>query len=149
MAVACLVGIVLLRQTIPDRLGSVNPTYATRAWVVSSVPMMLISSVWALNNYAATLIVGTLDGTRDAGIYNVVEKSAGLIAVFLVAANMPLAPAVARLSAQGDHATLQHTITRTAQVTFLVSIPVAASFLLFPGSTCTSLAAVSEPERRR
>ena len=133
MGVACVVGLLLLRRTVPGAVASVNAKYSTRAWVVSSVPMMLISSVWALNNYAATLIVGSLDGARDAGIYNVVEKSAGLIAVFLVAANMPLAPTVARLFAQGDHDALQHTVARTAQVTFVVALPVALAFLIFPG----------------
>ena len=110
-----------------------RPGFATQSWLRSALPMMLISGVWAANNYVGTLVVGTLDGTRAAGIYSVVEKGAGLIVVFLVAANMPLAPAVARLHARGDRRGLEYATERIAQVTLLASAPVALAFALFPG----------------
>ena len=133
LAVACLAGAVLLRRAIPHAVRSSRPGFATQSWLRSALPMMLISGVWAANNYVGTLVVGTLDGTRAAGIYSVVEKGAGLIVVFLVAANMPLAPAVARLHARGDRRGLEYATERIAQVTLLASAPVALAFALFPG----------------
>jgi O-antigen/teichoic acid export membrane protein len=133
VAVAFGVGAVLLRRALPKVLRTVTPRYETANWIRASLPMMLISGVWLANNYLATLVVGTLDGPRAAGVYSVVEKGAELIVLVLVAANMPLAPAIARMHAVNDTGGLQHTTERVAQLTLLVSAPIAAGFAIFPG----------------
>jgi O-antigen/teichoic acid export membrane protein len=132
VAVAFIVGAMMLRRALPTLLRSVTAQYETRAWVRASLPMMLISGVWLANNYLATLVVGTLDGPRAAGVYSVAEKGAELIVVVLVAANIPLAPAIARLHARGDRDGLQHATERIAQVTLLASAPLALGFAIFP-----------------
>ena len=63
---------------------------------------MLIAGVWLVNNYVAILVVRTLDGPRAAGVYSVVQKGAELIVLVLVAANLPLAPVIARMHARRD-----------------------------------------------
>jgi O-antigen/teichoic acid export membrane protein len=78
------------------------------------------------------LVVGTIDGSRAAGVYSVVEKGAELIVLVLVAANMPLAPVIARLHARSDRTGLQHATERVAQASLAVSLPVAAAFAVFP-----------------
>jgi O-antigen/teichoic acid export membrane protein len=133
VAVACLVGALLLRRALPTALRAVRPTYVTFEWLRASLPMMLISGVTMANGYAAILVVGSLDGTRDAGIYSVVQKGAELIVILLMAANMPLAPAIARLHAHGDRHGLEHATERVARATLLVSAPVAIAFMIFPG----------------
>ncbi len=133
VAVAALVGAVLLRKVLPTAVRSVRPLFNTSAWLRASLPMMLISGVWLANNYIATLAVGALDGSRSAGIYNVVQKGAELIVILLYATNMPLAPAVARLYACGDKRGLEHITERMARATLVVSIPIAGAFIAFPG----------------
>lgn len=133
VAVACLVGALLLRRALPTALRAVRPTYVTVEWLRASLPMMLISGVTMANGYAAILVVGSLDGTRDAGIYSVVQKGAELIVILLMAANMPLAPAIARLHAHGDRHGLEHATEHVARATLLVSAPVAIAFMIFPG----------------
>lgn len=132
VAVAFAVGAFMLRRNLPERLRAISAQYETRAWVRASLPMMLISGVWLANNYVATLVVGTLDGARAAGVYSVVEKGAELIVLVLVAANMPLAPAIARMHAVNDIEGLQNTTERVAKVTLAVSAPIAAAFAIFP-----------------
>ena len=133
VAVAFTVGAILLSRALPAVLRSVRPEYATREWLRAALPMMLISGVWAANNYCTTLVVGTLDGPRAAGVYSVVEKGAELIVLILVAANIPLAPAIARLHAQNDREGLQHATERVAQATLLASAPLALAFAIVPG----------------
>ncbi|HEY3865211.1 MAG TPA: oligosaccharide flippase family protein [Solirubrobacteraceae bacterium] len=132
VAVAFVVGALLLRRALPDALRSVRPEYATREWLRASLPMMLIAGVWMANNNITTLIVGALDGPRAAGVYSVVQKGAEVIVILLYATNMPLAPAVARLHARGDQPGLEHTTERMARATLLVSAPVAVAFMVFP-----------------
>ncbi len=132
VAVAFLVGAVLLRRALPTAMRSVRPEFVTRQWLRASLPMMVVTGVWAANSYTAILAVGALDGSRAAGIYTVAQKGTELIVVLLVAINMPLAPVVARLHARNDQRDLEHTTERMARVTLLVSAPLAAIFILAP-----------------
>jgi len=134
VAIACLIGALLLRRALPAAISSAQPRYATRAWLRASLPMMLISGIWMANNYCMILIVGTLDGSRAAGVYSVIQKGAELIVVLLIAANMPLAPAIARMYARGDRQGLEHVTERIARVTLLMSAPVAVAFMIFSGA---------------
>jgi O-antigen/teichoic acid export membrane protein len=133
VAVAFAVGAVLLAKALPSALRSARPQFATSEWLRASLPMMLISGVWLANSYIATLAVGALNGSQAAGIYNVDQKGAELIVILLIAANMPLAPAVARLYARGDTQGLEHATERMARATLFVSTPIAVAFMVFPG----------------
>jgi O-antigen/teichoic acid export membrane protein len=133
VAVAFIVGALLLRRALPVALRSVRPEFATGEWMRAALPMMLISGIWAANNYCTTLVVGSFDGPRAAGVYSVVEKGAELIVLILVAANIPLAPVIARMHARKDKMGLQHATERVAQATLLASAPLAGAFAIFPG----------------
>ena len=74
--VAFAVGALLLKKALPANLRPVRAEFVTREWLRASLPMMLISGVWMANNYCTTLVVGTLDGPRAAGVYSVVQKGA-------------------------------------------------------------------------
>jgi O-antigen/teichoic acid export membrane protein len=132
VATAFALGTVLLLGALPKELRSVPADYATRAWIRASLPMMLIAGVWMFNTYIGTLVAGTLKGPSAAGVYSVVQNSTMLIVLFLVAANMPLAPAVARLHARGDRRQLERTTERLAWAGLLVSAPACAVLALFP-----------------
>jgi O-antigen/teichoic acid export membrane protein len=133
LGVACATGVVLLLRALPAGLRSIEPHFATREWVHSALPMMLISGVWMLNNYVGILMTGTISGPSAAGVYSVVQNGAAVIVLFLVAANMPLAPVVARLYAHGDRQELERTTERVAWAGLLVSAPVCFGLAVFPG----------------
>jgi O-antigen/teichoic acid export membrane protein len=132
VTVACILGGVTLRRALPSVLASVRPAYATREWVRAALPMMLISGVWLLNNNFTTVVVGSLGGSHAAGVYSVVEKAGEIIVLVLVAANMPLAPVIARLHARHDREGLERSTERVAQATLLSSVPIAVAFIVFP-----------------
>jgi O-antigen/teichoic acid export membrane protein len=133
VAVAFVVGAVMLRRALPAPVRTVQAQYMTRAWLTASLPMMWFAAVWLGNKYIATLVVGTLDGPRAAGVYSVVEKGAELIVLVLIAANMPLAPVIARMYANKDSLGLQHATERIAQATLIASAPIAFVLAAFPG----------------
>ncbi len=133
VGVAFIVGAVLLRRALPIAVRSARPAYTTRDWLHASLPMMLISGIWMANNYCTTLVVGTLGGPQEVGVYSVVQKGAELIVILLVAANMPLAPTIARMHAHGDRRGLEHATERVAQATLVSSAPLAAALMIFPG----------------
>ena len=132
VATAFAVGTVLLLRARPIHLRSVQPAYATRKWIRASLPMMLIAGVWMFNNYIGTLVAGTVRGPSAAGVYSVVQSSTMLVVLFLVAVNMPLAPAVARLHARGDRQQLERMTQRLAWAGLVVSTPVCAVLAIVP-----------------
>jgi O-antigen/teichoic acid export membrane protein len=132
VGVAFAAGALMLWRALPAALRAARPSYRTRAWMRASLPMMLFAAVWFGNRYVATLVVGTIDGARSAGIYAAVDKGAELIVLVLVAANLPLAPVIARLYAKDDRIGLQHAVERVAQATLLASAPIALALALFP-----------------
>jgi O-antigen/teichoic acid export membrane protein len=132
VTVALAVGAALARRAKPSALRVAHGTFATAAWLRAALPMMLINGIWMANGYVAILLVGAFAGAREAGIYNVVQKGGELIVLVLFAANMPLAPALARLRARGDRRGLEQTTERVARATVLVSAPVAVAFMAGP-----------------
>jgi O-antigen/teichoic acid export membrane protein len=131
-AAALVLGAVLLRRALPAPIRDVRASYETRLWLRASLPMMVISGIWAANNYTTTVLVGALRGSAAAGVYGVVENGAQLIVLLLMAANLPLAPVIARMHATNDHASLERITERIAQATFFASLPVAIVLIAFP-----------------
>jgi O-antigen/teichoic acid export membrane protein len=131
---ALAVGAMWLRRALPEPVRHVRPTFITSEWVHAALPMMLVSGIWAVNSYVSVLVVGGIGGARDAAVYNLASTSAALSAFVLVAANVPLAPEIARLFAQGDRRELQRTTVRVARVSLLASVPIVCAFALFPGA---------------
>jgi O-antigen/teichoic acid export membrane protein len=132
MAVAFVVGAVLLARALPPQLRLARPAYNTLEWTRASVRIMLVNGVWMTNRYVGLLVLGTLDTTRATAIYGVVEKGAALILLVHFAVNMPLAPAIARLHAQHDRRALEHAIEQMARTATLVSLPICVAFAAFP-----------------
>jgi O-antigen/teichoic acid export membrane protein len=132
VAIAFTVGAILLRRALPTSMRLARPEFLTGSWLRASLPMMLISGVWMANLYAATLIVGALQGPQAAGVYSAVQKGSEVIVLVLSATNMALAPAIARLYAQSDKEGLEHATERMARATLVVSAPLAIAFIAFP-----------------
>jgi O-antigen/teichoic acid export membrane protein len=132
VAVAFCVGAWMLRRALPRAIRVSRPEYATRSWLRASLPMMLVAGVTTANTYVAILLVGAIRGAGAAGIYSVVQTGGGLIAVVLMAANMPLAPAVASLYARGDRRGLERAAEGVARAAMLTSLPLVAAFVVVP-----------------
>ncbi|MBA3806811.1 MAG: oligosaccharide flippase family protein [Solirubrobacterales bacterium] len=133
VSTAFIAGVIALRKAVPEQVRSAAPKYQMREWVSAALPMMLIGGIWQLNGYVSTIAVGTIGGTRDAGIYSAVEKGGVLIVLLLIAANMPFAPLVARMRAKGDLAGMEHGAERIAQASVIASLPIVIFFVALPG----------------
>jgi O-antigen/teichoic acid export membrane protein len=130
---AFCIGAVMLRRSLPPVLHSTNATFRTRQWVFAAFPIMLINGLWTINRYVGIIVLGMLRGTTITGVYNVVEKGAALIVLVHFAVNMPLAPAIARLHAQGDRAGVEAACEHMARVATIASLPVSLALAVFPG----------------
>lgn len=123
----------LRRAATPAASGEKPASVRIRA----ALPFMWLGGLYLLNNRVDLIILGSLRGAEDAGIYAVAARAAALVPFISAAANMALAPRIARLYAARDHDRLQRMITAAARRIFVTSAPfailliVAAWWLLY------------------
>ena len=120
-----------LHARLPTRFRDVGPTYDRRHWLAAAMPIMIMSGFTIANSRMGTVVLGALAGAESAGIYAVLTRGSDLIAFALVAVNAAVAPSFAGLQAAGDHARFQRTVTRSARLIFLLSLPIALGLLVF------------------
>lgn len=98
--------------------------------VYSALPFMWLGGMYLLISRADLIILGTLRGAHDVGIYAVAARAAEFVPFFLVAANTVIAPRIAHLFHKGDLALLQRLLTGATRRAFTLSIPVALFFII-------------------
>ncbi len=128
---ALLIGLILLRISVPVAAREQPARFATAEWLRSAWPLWLISLMIVVNVQADVIMLGSLRGKAETGLYAVAARGAQLISFILIAVNAVLGPAVAGLHASGDLARLQRVITRSARAVLGLTVPVAVALILF------------------
>lgn len=132
--VTAIAGTMLLRRTLPLSVKKAGPRFETRAWALAALPLLVSGGIGTLNAQIGTILVGSVNGPRQAGIFNVATRAAAFVPFFLLAAIPTLMPVIAELHARGEWERLQHLLTRAARGVLLVSLPAAAVLLVFATS---------------
>ncbi len=121
----------LLWRSLPKAAKAVPPMYSPEEWLRSAFPLFLASVAGMANRRVAAVMLGNMLGPEAVGIYDVALRGASFISFSLLAVNMPLAPAIARLYAAGERARLQRLVTRGARMALLGALPVAGGLIFF------------------
>lgn len=96
----------------------------------ASLPFMWLGVLYLINSRADLIMVGTIKGAHAAGIYAVAARAGEVVPFFLAAANMALAPQVAKLYKAADRSRLQRLVTAASRRVFFLSLPLALLFLI-------------------
>lgn len=137
-----LVSVTLLTSIAPIIINSVQlrrfdepvsavplPSVRVRA----ALPFMWLGSLYFLMSRTDLIVLGTLKGAHEAGIYAIATRMAELITFVMIAANTVIAPRIAKLYIDGQRTQLQNMLLKTSRRILLISTPVAV--LLFAGAT--------------
>jgi O-antigen/teichoic acid export membrane protein len=128
----------LLHDVVAAEVPPVHATYATRSWLRTALELLLIAfAQLVLGTQADVLIVGTLLGTTDAGLYSVASQLAVLISFGVAAIVFVAVPMVSDFHATGRRADLQHLVKLVQRASVVVSLPVVA-LLVVEGRTVLS-----------
>lgn len=122
----------------------------TQARVKAALPFMWLSAMYLVNGRVDVIMLGSLRGAHEAGIYAIAVRAAELVPFLLTVAGLTIAPRISKLYHAGDTATLQRLTSATATRALLLTVPVAlllvvgAHFLLrvFYGPAFTEGASV-------
>jgi O-antigen/teichoic acid export membrane protein len=96
----------------------------------SALPFMWLGGLYLINNQTDLIMVGTLKGAHEAGIYAVSSRAAQLMTFFAATANIVMAPRIAQLYHTGQTAKLQILISKASVRFLLATLPIAAILIL-------------------
>lgn len=98
-----------------------------------AIPMLLAGSIFFIQNWMATLVLGKYGTDKDVGVFNAVTKVASISSIFLYAINSISAPKFTELFSKNDTNGLQKFVTKSTMMIFFTSLPVLFVFCLCPG----------------
>lgn len=106
-----------------------KPQYQADQWWRSAVPLVLMGSMFMVNANADILMLGSLAGAEEAGLYKAVARGAELVTFSMTLVNAPLGPLLARLHAAKDRARMQRVLKLSALAAFAPAAVVAAALI--------------------
>ena len=101
-----------------------------RQWLCSASAFLFTGFAAVFNSQIGVILLGTMQGPKAAGIFDIVTKASSLVVFVLMAVNMPLGPAVTELYAKGDRIRLQRLATKSAWTSLLGALPVAIGLIV-------------------
>lgn len=131
-AIVAASGLQLLINELQLRRVSVGPrmTPETPIHIRKALPFMWLGGLYLLNSRVDLIMLGSMNGAYDSGIYAIASRAAALVLFVATAANMVLAPRIARLYHSGDHKLLQRLITAAARRVFVATLPLALLLII-------------------
>lgn len=128
---AFVVGLWLLRRTIPAPARRAHPRYETREWRSSTVRLTAMSLASALTPQVSVIALGALASNAVTGTYQAASRTALFVSFLFMAAGYAVMPAVSRLVALRRHGELQALLSGSARSLFACSAPLGAAFFVF------------------
>lgn len=110
--------------------GAASEEPCPSARVRAALPFMWLGMLYLANNRVDLIMLGSLRGAHDAGIYAVASRAGELVVFFLMAANMVLSPRIARFYHEGENVRLQRLLTAAVRRVFILSLPLAVLFIV-------------------
>lgn len=128
-----LLGLYLLRRTLPTDLARAEPVDDTRQWLTAALPLVLAAGVTAVNTQAGAILTGSIAGSHEAGLYSAASRVAAFLPFLLIASVPPLMPTIAELHERAHRAELQQVVDRGARGVFLGSLPLVLGAFVLAG----------------
>ena len=133
VASAILLGlaVAIWRYCAPPEIRSIPPSYEMRHWLSIALPLLFMSLMMVINNRADILMLGTIKGSEEVGIYSVTARAAEVVAFVIQAMNVTIAPVLASVYRLNDRVRLQRIVAMTTRVTFAVAVTLALLIYYF------------------
>lgn len=120
-----------LRHSIPAQVRTAPARSEARAWLAVAAPLLVYNALLVLHERTDVVLVGSLLGSAETGVYAAASRVANVIAFGLTAMNAWAAPLIADLHARGDREGLQRLVRLAARGIFAFTLPVAVAVVLF------------------
>lgn len=128
--IAGIIAAAWLRAALPSECIDAPRVYDTRQWLATAIPLAAFSAMHMLLANIDILMVGSLAGTQQAGIYAVAARVAVFTIFALTAVNAIAAPVITELYEKGDHRGLQAMLTKYARINAAFAILATVGFYI-------------------
>ena len=122
---------LLVRRTCPSPPTGTGVDYAKTEWMHVALPLWTAAVLHVLTARIDTLLVGTLRGMTEAGIYAVANRTTELIVFGANAGQAAVRPYVSAFHAGGRKTELQRTVTTASWAGAAFAAPVCAVLLFW------------------
>lgn len=123
-------GLILFQYPEPVRAASASYK-ALDTWAKVSLPLLLVAGFHVLLSRADVIMIGSILGAREAGLYNVAARTAGLISFILTAFNAIAAPLISEKWSSNDLGELRDVVAMVIQWSFWPSFGMAVCLVAF------------------
>lgn len=114
LLVLLIIGIVVIRK-LPAAIWRVKATYQFRVWLQISLPLMLVAVFVVIMSQTDILMVGSLLGPYDTGLYRAASRTASLVSLGPIAVRAAADAVLVQLYAERDQARLQQLASVTVR----------------------------------
>jgi O-antigen/teichoic acid export membrane protein len=125
------VGAWLLWRVTPLQVRSALPSYKSRTWLLSALPLAFIGGMQLIDQQASILLQGFFLPDASIGIYRIASQVAVLASFGLMTINLVLSPRFATLYAQGEMVKLQQLVRASARVILIFNLVLTVGFLVW------------------
>jgi O-antigen/teichoic acid export membrane protein len=126
-----VIGTAWLISSVPIAARTAKAQYERVTWIKTSLPILVITSMNLIMRQADILMIGTLRGPKDAGIYAAATRIVELVVVGNMAVNAIAAPLFSELYHTGRTEELQRILRLAARGVFGFTMVVGLGLLLF------------------
>ena len=116
------------RMPVPVR--QARPVYLPGPWLRVSIPLLLVGGFVMVLNQTDILMLGSLLGPEEAGLYQAASRTAALAGLVPVAIAAAADPMLAQLYAEGEHHRLQRLASVAVQWTAGAALAAAVFFIV-------------------
>lgn len=128
---AMLLADVWWKQAIPSKLTG-GGEISSKELLRSSLPLMWAASMFYLNAWVATIVLGIYGSPVDVAMFNAANKLAWAISFVLLSVNSITAPKFAAIYKNGSAEELQKIAVRTTRLMMLIALPLMVFCLALP-----------------
>jgi O-antigen/teichoic acid export membrane protein len=128
---ALILAIFWQRRVLPFQSVSVTPKYNGRLWLGAAFPMLVYGGMQVILGQTDILMLGVMRGAEDVGLYAAASRLAFLLGYVMMAAEMIIAPIMARLYAKREEERLQKMLTYSVRISFLAVSPLGLALIFF------------------
>jgi O-antigen/teichoic acid export membrane protein len=121
----------ILKVNLPNQLKSVVSKYKMKAWIKSAIPFIFLGSLYIISSRVDILMLGSMKGVEESGIYVPVNRGAQLLTFIPAAIGRVLSSKLAQNYANGEVEELQKLMTKSSKVISLTTLPLVIIFILF------------------
>lgn len=122
LVAALLAGTRWLGAACPAAARSIAPRFDCRNWLLTALPMLLVSGMVVLLHETSVVVTAIVGGTTLAGVYAVATRLSRMLAFGMTAGNAIASPLIAELHALGDQRRLQLVSSAASAVSLAVAL---------------------------